>query len=130
MKIIELFNQVFGLKSLKETDVFVVEMANFLADITDLPANIVLWTKPQPNELPHNKYRIKVFKDRVHCATFSIGQTPQMLWKITNKKYRLNQYETEEVIKVISRFSSLFVSYVDSKLSTEEVKYEMKKIRV
>ena len=129
MKIKEIINTVVGLRMLNESDVFVMGMANFLSDVTDLPANLVLWTKPQPNELPHNKYRIKVFKDRIHCATFSIGQQPHLLWEITNKQYRLDQYETGEVQTVINNFSSLFIQYIDSKLSTDLLKQEMKKVK-
>jgi hypothetical protein len=52
-------------------------MANFLAEVTELSANIVLWTKTQPDELPHSKYIIKVYKDRIHCATYTIGVSPK-----------------------------------------------------
>jgi len=65
---------------------FVVEMANFIADVADLPANIVLWTKTQPLELPHTKYRMTVMKDRLHSATYLIGVIPNKIWDTPNKK--------------------------------------------
>jgi hypothetical protein len=111
-----------------EEDHFVTEMGNFLADVTSLPANIVLWTKPQPNELPHTKYRMKVFKDRVHVATYSISENPTLLWKTGRKKYALDAYESYESTKVISKFSSLFIQLVDNKITDSDVKYEIKKI--
>ena len=127
MRIKEVFESYFGIMSLEE-DHFVTEMGNFLADVTNLPANIVLWTKPQPDELPHNKYRMKVYKDRVHVATFSIAESPQLLWKTGRKKYALDAYESDEATKVIGKFSSLFIQLVDNKITDNEVKYEIKKI--
>jgi hypothetical protein len=114
---------------LNENDAFVVEMANFLADVTDLPANIVLWTRTQPEELPHNKYRIKVFKDRIHCATYTIGEAPRSVWVTGDAKQRLDSYEEQEAMKVISVYSPLFIQYVDGKINADDAKHEIKKIR-
>ena len=110
-----------------EEDAFVCEMANFLADVTELPANIVLWTYTQPNELPHTKYRMKVFKNRVHSATYSIGSGPRLMWQINRLKFQLNSFESREVIRTISEFSSLFIQYVDEILDATSVKQEIKK---
>jgi hypothetical protein len=129
MKILEVLQANLGIHSLDESDMFVAEMANFLADVTELPANIVLWTRPQPLELAHNKYRMKVFKDRIHVATYSIGLTPKLLWEILRDKYRLDSDESAETVQVISKFSSLFVQYVDGKLSSDDVKYEIRRSR-
>lgn len=128
VKLFEVVQSNFGVKTLSDSDTFVVEMANFLADVTELPANIVLWTKDQPDELPHTKYRMKVYKDRVHSTTFSIGQVPEKKWEVGNKKYRLDSNEEREVTDVISRFSSLFIQYVDGKMSANDVKYEIKRL--
>ena len=129
MKILEVLQANLGIHSLDESDMFVAEMANFLADVTELPANIVLWTRPQPLELAHNKYRMKVFKDRIHVATYSIGLTPKLLWEILRDKYRLDSDESAETVQVVSKFSSLFVQYVDGKLSSDDVKYEIRRSR-
>ena len=129
MKIIEVMNDIFGLRTLSESDQFIMEMANFLADVTSLPANIVLWTKPQPAELPHNKYRMKVYKDRIHVATFMIGQQPKIVWQIGRNKFRLDPYELNEAEQVIGKFSSLFIQYIDNKLTADQVKQEIKKLK-
>lgn len=129
MKLLEVLKSNVGIKTLNENDKFIVEMANFLADVTDLPANIVLWTQPQPNELPHNKYRMKVYKDRVHAATFTIGSDPVPVWGVRNPKFQLNGAEESEVKSVISRYSTLFIQLVDDKLSGDDVKQEIKRIR-
>lgn len=115
--------------TLDNSDTFIVEMANFLADITDIPGNVVLWTRTQPEELPHNKYRMKIFKDKIHVAMFSIGENPQLLWRIHRKKYFLEPYELEQVKKTISKYSSLFIQYVDNILTTDEVKQEIKRYK-
>ena len=127
MRIKEIIKSYFGIMTLKE-DHFVTEMGNFLADVTNLPANIVLWTKPQPEALPHDKYRMKIYKDRIHVATYSISKNPELLWKIGRKKYALDAYESKESINVISKFSSLFIQLVDDKITDNDVKYEIKRI--
>lgn len=127
MKIMEIIESYMGIKTLEE-DSFVVEMGNFLADVTDLPANIVLWTKTQPEALPHDKYRMKVYKDRVHVATYTISESPQLVWGTGRKKYSLDTYEAREAEKVIEKFSSLFIQLVDGKINDSGVKYEIKRI--
>jgi hypothetical protein len=127
IKINEILESYFGIMTLKE-DNFVTEMGNFLADVTDLPANIVLWTKPQPNELPHDKYRMKVFKDRIHVATYSISKNSDLFWKTRRKKYQLDIHEEKTVTKVISDFSSLFIQLIDEKITDNQAKYEIKRI--
>jgi hypothetical protein len=128
MKIKEIIDNNLGIMTLKETDLFVSEMANFLADITELPANIVLWTEPNIKDLPHNKYRMKIYKNRIHCCTMSVGNKPVIYWEPLRKKLRLTAWEKNEVEKVISKFSSLFIQYIDNKLSGNDLKYEIKKI--
>lgn len=128
MKITEILKSNLGVMTLNEADEFILEMANFLADVTELPANIVLWTETQPSTLPHTKYRMKVYKERVHSSTFSIGKLPIMLWQVNNKKFRLLGGEITEVQKVISEFASLFIQYVDGKITPDQVKFEIKKV--
>lgn len=127
MKIKEIVESYFGIMTLQE-DQFVTEMGNFFAEVTDLPANIVLWTKTQPEALPHDKYRMKVFKDRVHVATYSISSNPELLWKTGRKKYALDGFESREAIKVIGKYTSLFIQLVDGKINDSGVKMEIKRI--
>jgi hypothetical protein len=127
MKIMEIIESYFGIMTLKE-DSFVSEMGNFLADVTELPANIVLWTRTQPEALPHDKYRMKIYKDRVHVATYSISSNPELLWKTGRKKYALDRFESTEAIKVIGKYTSLFIQLVDGKINDSGVKMEIKRI--
>lgn len=129
MKLSELVQSYIGVMTLDENDSFIAEMANFLADVTDLPANIVLWTKPQPDMLPHDKYRMKVFKNRIHVSTYSIGVMPKLVWNTSRKKYALTASEQNEVVEVISKYFPIFIQLVDSKLTTDEVKYEIKRMK-
>lgn len=129
MKIIDIIKSYTGVMTLNESDQFVAEMANFLSDVTELPANIVLWTKTQPDELPHNKYRIKVFKDRIHVATYSISQNPKLLWNTNRSKFSLDNTESNEVVRILSNYSSLFIQYVDGVLTSDEIKQEIKRIK-
>ena len=129
MKILDIIKSYAGIMTLREDDQFVIEMANFLSDVTELPANIVLWTKPQPKDLPHNKYRIKIFKDRIHVATYSVGQIPQVLWNINRNKFKLTTEELQEVMNIISKYSTLFIQYIDAILTSDEIKQEIKRIK-
>jgi hypothetical protein len=107
----------------------IFEMANLKAKITDLPANIVLWTRPQPNELPHNKYRIKVTKDHKHPISYSISSQPEIVEKYNvGKKYNLDAYEHKEIVRFIQQFYPLLISYVDAKITDDELEYEIQKI--
>jgi hypothetical protein len=107
----------------------IFEMANLRSGITDLPANIILWTRPQPNELPHTKYRMKVTKDHKHCVTFSISSEPTVLeTPRVSKKYKLDNYEKREIERFIRDFSSLLISYIDAKIDVDELEYQIQKI--
>jgi hypothetical protein len=105
-----------------------IEMTNLKSRITDLPANIVLWTRPQPAQLPHNKYRIKVTKDHMHVATYLISSTPALIGIYASKKYALDSYEDEQVQKFIRTFASLLISYVDAKITDDELEFQIQKI--
>jgi hypothetical protein len=129
MNILEIMKSNLGVMTLDEQDKFVSEMANFFSDVTDLPANIVLWTRTQPGELPHVKYRIKVFKDRVHVATVLISRSPRLIWEVSREKYKLDSYELEQVLEIVSEYSTIFIQLVDGKLSRDQVQYEIKRIR-
>ena len=108
-------------------DTFITEMGNLIADVTGIPGNITLWTRTQPDELPHTKYRMKVFKNRIHVATYSIGNNPAIIAKYV--KNALDTYESTEIKKFIKEFKSLLISYVDGKISIDDMKTEIKKIR-
>ena len=108
-------------------DRFIVEMGNLIADVTGIPGNIMLWTRTQPNELPHTKYRMKVFKNRIHVATYSIGRNPSVIAKYT--KNALDSYEDTEIKKFIKEFRSLLISYVDGKITIDDLKREIKKLK-
>ena len=108
-------------------DTFITEMGNLIADVTGIPGNITLWTRTQPDELPHTKYRMKVFKNRIHVATYSIGNNPTIIAKYV--KNALDTHESTEIKKFIKEFKSLLISYIDGKISVDDMKTEIKKIR-
>ena len=95
-------------------------MADFIANITELPANIVLQ--------PGGDYRLLIFKDRIHVATYTIGKEPELVWEINKRNLRLDNYESSESVKVISQFSTIFIQHIDGKLTGDEAKFEIKKL--
>lgn len=117
------------LKGIVKEGGIILEMANLRPDITDLPANIILWTKPQPEELPHNKYRIKVTKDHKHVNTYLISSNPKIVETFfKGKKYQLDEYEKREIEKFIKMFYPLLISFVDNKMNDTELEYEIQKL--
>jgi hypothetical protein len=105
------------------------EMANLKSKITDLPANIILWTRAQPDELPHTKYRLKITKDHKHPVTYSVAKEPEVLERYNvGKKYSLDSYEESQIIKFIKQFYPLIISYVDAKISADDLEYQIQKI--
>jgi len=109
-------------------DDFVTEMGNLIADFTEIPGNITLWTRPQPEGLPHNKYRMKVFKNREHIITYSIGKNPKILESFP-RLGSLDGDERKETEKFISDFSSLLIQYVDNIITLPELKVEIQRER-
>jgi len=109
-------------------DEFISEMGNLIADFTEIPGNITLWTRPQPDELPHNKYRIKVFKDRAHICTFTIGKNPKLV-ETFPRLGKLDSFEEIETKKFISDFSSLLIQYVDDKITLSKLKVDVQRER-
>lgn len=65
------------------------EMSNFHAQKTGLPVGTALWVRAEPNELPHTKYRIKIFNPQKGSAVFGLwGDTCQQVegdWTVTGK---------------------------------------------
>lgn len=117
------------LKKITACSGVIFEMSNLKANITDLPANIVLWTRPQPLELPHDKYRIKVTKDHKHTATYSVSSSADIIQQYrVDKRYRLDAYEEKEIKRFIIQFYPLLISYIDAKLNDTELEYEIQKI--
>ena len=105
-----------------------IVMANLRSRITDLPANIILWTRPD-EELSHTEYRLKVTKDHIHSLSYSIGSEPKIVDRPrTSKKYQLDAYEKTEIVKFIKKFYSLIVSYVDGKITADDLEIEIQKI--
>lgn len=117
------------LKGIVKEGGIILDMANLIPDITDLPANIILWTKTQPQDLPHNKYRIKVTKDHKHVVTYSLSSDPKVVETyFKGKKYKLDEYEKREIEKFIKMFYPLLISFVDNKMSDTELEYEIQKL--
>lgn len=106
------------------------EMANLKPHITDLPPNIVLWTRPEPEkELPHSDYRIKVYKDHKHSATYLVGSDPKIVLNCNvSKKYKLDSYEKNQIEKFIKLFYPLIISFIDEKLSVDDLEVQIQKI--
>jgi hypothetical protein len=111
-------------------DNILFEMANLKSDITDLPPNIQLCTRPETNhDLPHSEYRIKVYKDHKHTVTYLVGSNPIITLQCkVSKKFRLDAYEKKEIEKFIKAFYPLIITFIDGKLSVDDLELEIQKV--
>lgn len=98
------------------------EMANLISNYTGLPHNIVIWTRPQPERLPHNKYRLKVYKNRAHVATYTIGSVPKIVFSVKKRKYyELDSDERKEIQQFIEKNYPILISFIDEKISEQQL---------
>ena len=109
---------------MREDELF--EMSNFSSRTTGLPSNIVVWCRTDPLDHGHDKYRVKITKDREWTAIYQVGSTPNLVKNINNK---LTTTEHNIIVDWISNYSSLLISLIDGKLDTAEFSFELQKMR-
>ena len=114
----------YNLGQLDEDILF--EMSNFRSRVTGLPANIELWVRSDPVNHGHNRYRVKILKDRQWAAIYAVSQNPELIKNINNA---LSISENNEIIEFIKKVSSLIIQLIDSKIDTGEFEYEVVKLR-
>lgn len=102
------------------------EMSNFSSKTTGLPSNIIVWCRTDLLNHGHNKYRVKITKDRLCLAIFTVGDQPRMVKNINNS---LSDSEESIITDWIKSYSSLIIGLIDGKLDTAEFSYEIQKIR-
>jgi hypothetical protein len=102
------------------------EMSNFKSRITGLPDNLEVCTRSDPDYHGHDRYRIKVTKDREWAGVFTVGHSPELKKNIGN---RLTQAEITLILQWAKSYSSLIVSLIDGKIDSAEFGLELIKIR-
>ena len=102
------------------------EMANFNSRTTGLPPNIEVWTRTDPLDHGHDKYRIKITKNKEWVGIFSVGENPTMRENVNNS---LSVGEQNEILQWIKEFFPLIVSHIDGKIDSGEFSLEVQKIR-
>jgi len=109
-----------------DDDDIMYEMTTFLPKVTGLPSNIKIWTRTDPGYHGHNRYRIKVLKDNVWAALYTVGAAPVCV-KDVNRS--LSDSEQRKIKEFIIAYSSLIIQLIDDKLSSADVETEILKIR-
>ena len=102
------------------------EMSNFPSHITGLPENIQLWVRTDLSTHRHNRYRVKIRKNKQWAGVYLVGQFPE---KIADGNVQLTTNEDNEIKKFINKFSTLIISLIDEKIDTATFGYELIKIR-
>jgi hypothetical protein len=102
------------------------EMSMFRARVTGLPTNIELWVRSDPVNHGHNRYRIKILKDRAWAGIYTVGQDPKLVKDINQT---LTSDEDRKIKQFVKEFSSVIIELIDCKLDTGEFEYEVLKAR-
>lgn len=103
-----------------ESDLY--EMSNLSSKTTGLASNIIIWVRTDPLEHGHSRYRLKVTKDRMWTAIFTVSSTPTMVKDINQS---LTIKETNSIIEWIETYYPLIISLIDGKIDTAEFSYEL-----
>ena len=110
----------------QDDDDILFEMSNFRSNDTGLPSNIEIWVRSDPITHQHNRYRIKVLKDKQWAAIFTVGSNPVVVKNI-NQSLLLSEHRL--ITNWIKTYSSLIIGLIDSKYSTGEFTQELHKLR-
>jgi len=102
------------------------EMSNFRSRVTGLPSNIELWVRSDPVNHGHNRYRVKILKDKAWAAIYTVGQSPGMIKNINNS---LSSTENKQILAFVEQYASIIIALIDSKIDTGEFEYELLKMR-
>lgn len=110
----------------EQDDDILFEMSNFGRSVTGLPDNIVLWVRTDLSDHGHNRYRLKVRKNREWAAIFSVGSNPILLKNLNNS---LTTPEQNQVISFIRMYHTHIINLIDDKTTTDQFIMDVKKAR-
>jgi hypothetical protein len=102
------------------------EMSNFNSRTTGLPLGIEIWTRSDPMYHGHNRYRIKVSKNKIWAAIFSVGADPKILKDISST---LSHSEKSAILSWVSEHYPLLIGHIDGKIDSGELSIELQKIK-
>ena len=126
MKYSELFEDSDRYNPGQSDDDILYEMSNFRSRVTGLPSNIEIWVRSDPINHGHNRYRVKILKDREWAAIYSVGSNPELLESISDK---LTKSDDGSIKEFISEYSPLLIQLIDCKIDTGEFEYAVIKAR-
>lgn len=103
------------------------EMSTLTLSEIGLPAGIEVWTRSDPINHGHNRYRVKILKDRVWAAIFTVSSAPAMVKNINSS---LTGGEISEISKWIQLHYSPLINLIDCKIGTAECSTAIQKPEV
>ena len=107
--------RIFGI-SMKQTDIM-FEMSNISSRTTGLPGNIVVWVRTEVQGHGHNKYRIKISKDKEWAGIFEVSNNASLLKNINNS---LTPNEIAQIEMFVKTFKSHLINLIDGVVDTGE----------
>ena len=126
MKIVEFIDDDDRYDAEQTDEDILYEMSNFRSRVTGLPSNIELWVRSDPVNHGHNRYRVKILKDRVWAAIYTVRQQPEMIKNVNDS---ITSLENKAVTQFIQSYGSLIIELIDSKIDSGEFEYEVLKLR-
>jgi hypothetical protein len=102
------------------------EMSNFNYRTTGLPTYIEVWTRTDPKYHGHDRYRIKVTKNKEWAGIFKVGHDPELVDDLNRS---LSKSDINEILNWIKEYYPLIISHIDGKIDSAELALEIQKIR-
>jgi hypothetical protein len=102
------------------------EMSSIGWKTTGLPSNITVWVRSDPINHGHNRYRVKILKDKQWAAIYSVGSAPMMLKNINNS---IMQKEDGQIKQFITQFAPHIINLIDCVIDTVEFEMAVRKER-
>ena len=126
MKSFEIFDDDDRYNVGQDDDDMLFEMSHFKSSVTGLPDNIEIWTRTDPINHGHNRYRIKIIKDKQWAGIYTVGQNPECV-KDINQTIAIS--EDRQIKEFIIKFSSLIIGLIDNKFDTADFITQLLKIQ-
>jgi hypothetical protein len=108
------------------SDDVLYEMSSIGWKTTGLSSNITVWVRSDPLNHGHNRYRVKILKDREWAAIYSVGSTPAQLKNINNS---IMPGEDAQIKQFIKQFAPHIINLIDCTIDTVEFEMAVRKER-
>ena len=105
-------------------DELMYEMSNISSRYTGLSQNLEVWLRTDEKNHGHNRYRVKIKKDKIWAGIFTVSSNPTLINPLKNT---LTSNDQKQILNWIKKNSTLIISLIDGKLDTIEFCMELQR---